>query len=249
MHAPHDPLSAAFTATRVVVLDAEGTLFTLAEPMGVTYARVIQSFGVSLDSSVLQRSLEKTWRSFQARYLRVDDAYRTSDVEERRTWLAFARAAVEHACETRGPSVRVTDEMVHAIYDRFAEGDTRRIREGVDEFLTTARSAGLSLVVLSNNDSRLFRVLDDLNLSRYFDRVFPTSKIGFKKPSPQCFARVTSSLGVAPEEILSLGDDLQNDYFAPKAAGWRAILLGETTDPAVLSVSRLAELHRPLLDH
>lgn len=39
------------------------------------------------------------------------------------------------------------------------------------------------------------------------------------------YSRVAEALGVRPDEIVHVGDDLRADFEAPKEAGWRAIFL------------------------
>lgn len=48
---------------------------------------------------------------------------------------------------------------------------------------------------------------------------------GVSKPSPDFFKRLCKESGAAPEEILYVGDRVDNDVLPTKAAGMRAALL------------------------
>jgi FMN phosphatase YigB (HAD superfamily) len=58
-------------------------------------------------------------------------------------------------------------------------------------------------------------------LHHYFD----ASATGHAKGHPAFYRRIVELLGVAPSEILAVGDDPICDVELPMAAGWRAVLL------------------------
>ena len=76
------------------------------------------------------------------------------------------------------------------------------------------RAMGYALAVVSNFDRRLYAVLDDLDLSRFFDVVIISSEVGADKPDPRIFERALKALHVAPGETWHVGDDPKRDWGA-----------------------------------
>jgi putative hydrolase of the HAD superfamily len=76
--------------------------------------------------------------------------------------------------------------------------------------------------------------------------VFCSSRIGYSKPQHVFFRSIQTSLGLAPHEILMVGDDWRTDVQGALAAGWRALLLDRTgnkaTQPSVRSLHELIEM-------
>ncbi|MBI2936381.1 MAG: HAD family hydrolase [Chloroflexi bacterium] len=106
------------------------------------------------------------------------------------------------------------------------------------------------LAVLSNADrSYLDPLLDRYNLSGCFAYVLTSEEAREYKPLPGPFRRVAKRLGVAPGDVLHVGDMLQEDVWGAKLAGMRAVWLNplsQAKDPRLpapdYEVRSLAEL-------
>jgi FMN hydrolase / 5-amino-6-(5-phospho-D-ribitylamino)uracil phosphatase len=73
------------------------------------------------------------------------------------------------------------------------------------------------LATLSNGTADLVRI----GLASFFTVRLGAREIGFAKPHPRCFERLACDLGVAPGEILYVGDDPLLDVNAARGAGMR----------------------------
>lgn len=78
------------------------------------------------------------------------------------------------------------------------------------------------------------------------DHYFDASSVGVAKGDPRYYQRITERLGVAPAEILAVGDDPICDVQLPIEAGWQAVLLdrslGAGSADKILRISSLAGL-------
>jgi HAD superfamily hydrolase (TIGR01509 family) len=75
------------------------------------------------------------------------------------------------------------------------------------------------------------------------EQIFVSSEIGYVKPDPRFFAAVQERLGVAPAEIMLVGDDELSDYAGAAEAGWRSVLVDRDgrgkTPGAIESLAKL----------
>lgn len=80
------------------------------------------------------------------------------------------------------------------------------------------------LVVTSNAPTEFIQIeLGAGSLERYFKAVFScTSDFGEVKKTPEVYRRVCDALGVAPEEVVHVGDHPRFDYDAPRSLGIRS---------------------------
>ena len=69
-----------------------------------------------------------------------------------------------------------------------------------------------------NDAQASFKAEDDINF------VMLSYDVGFEKPSSEIFD-ATKQMVPFHERFLHVGDDLQNDYYAAKRAGWEGVLL------------------------
>jgi FMN phosphatase YigB (HAD superfamily) len=99
--------------------------------------------------------------------------------------------------------------------------------------------------VVSNWDSRLPDILEELGLTRFLDTVTVSRVEGIEKPNPEIFLRTAARLGIAPETALHVGDSPLEDYRGATDAGLHAVLLdraGLFRDDGYLRIERLDTL-------
>lgn len=215
----------------VVSFDAAGTLIHLAEPVGVTYARVAGEHGITADPARLSEAFGKVWKLTPAPFSEEGDP----DPHERSWWSRLVRAVFAEAGATF-PDEAHYEIFFDALYLRFEEPGTWIAEPGTGEVLR--RIAGAHrCIVLSNFDARLRRILADLDLLDPFEAVFVSCEERLSKPDPRLFARVSERLGVAPDSILHVGDDPRCDWAGAEAAGYRHFRVGKGGFP----LSRLLE--------
>ena len=88
--------------------------------------------------------------------------------------------------------------------------------------------AGATLISLS--DSRYFREADGLSLDagpfvRLLEEAAGTSSIAMGKPGAPFFQQAIATLGLPPERITLIGDDVHSDILGANAVGLRTILV------------------------
>lgn len=96
---------------------------------------------------------------------------------------------------------------------------------GAIETVQTLKSLGLKVIVLSNWDDSLVKVLTHCGLAGLFDEIFASLVEGCEKPEPEFFDLAHQALGCRKEEVLHVGDNPLDDAVGAINFGWRALLL------------------------
>ncbi|MEO2091165.1 MAG: HAD-IA family hydrolase [Gemmataceae bacterium] len=199
---------------RAVYFDAVGTLIFPNPPASAVYAQVAGRHGQTIDPAVISPLL---WQQFQFE----DDLDRqfgwgTSEERERRRWRNIVSAALP------GSSDQLFDELFH----HFAQPSAWIVPDDAARTLTELTAAGYRVGIASNYDRRLETVVGgSAALAPVRGRLVISSVVGVRKPGAGFFDAVITSAGCEPEEILFVGDDLENDYHGATAAGLTAVLL------------------------
>ena len=111
------------------------------------------------------------------------------------------------------------------------------------------------LALLTNTQSFGLNFIRETGLAGLFDVTCYSFECGLLKPDPRIFQWTADRLGLGPERLTMVGDNLEKDVLAAEAAGWRGILIkrseaslshSETGDHP-LTVRLLSEIV-PLLD-
>lgn len=109
------------------------------------------------------------------------------------------------------------------------------------------RERGLRLGAAGN-----MRVAHEDFLRSHVDFVGSSERWGASKPDPEFFQRVVDAAGVPVEEIVYIGDRVDNDVLPARAAGMTAVRIrrgahaGDQTPPGIVEVASLAELTEAL---
>ena len=104
-------------------------------------------------------------------------------------------------------------------------------------------AARYPLVSISNGNADLERI----GLKRFFRHSISSRALGVAKPAPPIFHAACAELGLAPHEMLHVGDDPELDVAGARAAGLRCVWLKRhdayaATPVADLTVRDLTEL-------
>ena len=67
--------------------------------------------------------------------------------------------------------------------------------------------------VLSNFDhaSTVYKLMDKFRIRRYFEKIFISDEIGWRKPNPVVFKMALNQMGVKPEDTILIGDNYNDD--------------------------------------
>jgi len=117
------------------------------------------------------------------------------------------------------------------------------VRDDVVPALEELRACGIKIGVVSDAPYGMTAEIFDKDiqasgLEHLIDHRVISSQVGFRKPSPESFARLLELAGVVAEESVSLGNE-EKDLRASMSAGIRAVLFAEDNTslqwPAVVS--------------
>ncbi|WP_129787043.1 HAD family hydrolase [Promicromonospora panici] len=92
--------------------------------------------------------------------------------------------------------------------------------------LHRVHDAGLVAAVLTNGDSaHQANKLERVGLAEHLDVVVASDDLPAGKPDPRAYNAACEVLGVAPGDVLMVGNDIEKDYQGPLDAGLGAVLL------------------------
>jgi putative hydrolase of the HAD superfamily len=131
------------------------------------------------------------------------------------------------------------------IYGTFTDLANYRLFDDVLPTLERLEAAGLALGVVSNFEEWLERLLESLQVTRYFDVRVISGVEGVEKPDPKIFLLALDRIGVEPQEAVYVGDSVHFDVEPATAVGMLGVLLDRRSrypDHAGVRIASLEEL-------
>jgi putative hydrolase of the HAD superfamily len=205
---------------KAVFFDAAGTLFETREPVGASYARIARRYSVDASAEDINAAFRRTFHSAGA----LAFGPGRSPAELRRLERQWWRELV---AETFAGLGQFTDFEAYfeELFGFFAEPANWVADGEAAATLSTLRERGFVLGVISNFDFRLYRILDGLRLSLWFDSVTISSEAGFAKPSAKLFEAALERHQLAAHEAIHVGDSEHLDVAGAAAAGLKPVLI------------------------
>lgn len=104
---------------------------------------------------------------------------------------------------------------------------------GAREFLAELKTRGRIFLVTNGTPAAQYGRLESVGLSDFFDGVYISDEIGFKKPDPKFFEYLLEKEGLAKKDCIVIGDSLFSDIKGANAAGIKSIWYTPTAEKAV----------------
>jgi len=185
---------------RAAILDLDGTMVDTAPDFQVAVNRMRAELGLTpLTLETIISFVGKGSENLMRRVLAVD----------------FDAQQVERHFEAA-----LTSYQRH--YDAI-NGDHARVYAGVIAGLDALRAQGLRLACVTNKPIAFaLPLLEQTGLRPYFDVVYGGDSLPTKKPDPGPLLQVCADFGLAPVQVVAIGDS-SNDALAARAAGCRVL--------------------------
>jgi putative hydrolase of the HAD superfamily len=207
---------------KVIFLDAVGTLFGIQGSVGEVYGAFARQAGVDVAPEILDRAFIQSFKASPPLAFPGVDAAKIPELEYQ-WWYAIASATFNGA----GVLDRFADfnTAFGQLYDYFATEAPWYVYPDVLPALEHWQQKGIQLGIVSNFDSRIYSVIERLQLDDFFSSITISSQIGASKPENRIFTAALQKHHCSTQEAWHIGDSLQEDYYGAKAAGLKPFLI------------------------
>ena len=147
--------------------------------------------GAEIDPQVGEETYSRLLKSRWADYCRINLTNDDADCDR------FWRELAEDWLDRMGSAPHVLEPMLKIADSRlYGMDDTFKLYPDVLPALERLQKEGWRMVMLSNWDYTLHRVVRNLGLEPYFEHVFASLQIGPEKPDPKLFRYVESRVAL-----------------------------------------------------
>lgn len=216
---------------RCVAFDAVGTLIYPEPSVSRIYWEIGQQHGS-------KRTLEQVRAGFGSAFTGLSRGirgdYSTTELEEKERWREIVGRVLSDVLDLEG-----CFETLHLHFGRPAAW---KVFPDVAATLDELQQRGIDFLVASNFDERLHPICDELPELQLLSRRVISASIGWHKPSPHFYTRLVEIAGCPAEQILMVGDDLENDVRAAQASGLQAVLINRDPSQNAVGLTDLSQL-------
>ncbi len=208
---------------KAVLFDAVGTLIYPSPSVAQAYASAAARQGLSLPSNEVSRRFRAAFAAEEL--IDVSELQgRTDSQRELDCWQRIVAAVF--------PDAPKPGDLFAELWAHFASPSHWEVYSDVEAVLGRLSAVVTELGIASNFDERLHAICRGLPILDSCQRIFVSSEIGWRKPALPFFRAIERQLKLRPEEILLVGDSIDNDYLAARQAGWQAVWLDRESSSA-----------------
>ena len=218
-------------------LDLGDTLIRADPSWSAVYRRVLAMHGVEVDADQLRAALELTFSN------NGDHMEGPFEASESASYERLKRFDTQ-VLEVLGADVP-PDPFFRSLEAAFAERAAWWVFEDVPGALQVMQDAGLRLAVISNWGWSGVELLHTLELSRHFELVVISDRVGYLKPSPGIFQHALERMAVSPGEAIHVGDSIPADVVGARAVGIAPVLIDREVRGHGLQTASPASLPYP----
>jgi putative hydrolase of the HAD superfamily len=222
-------------SSRAVFFDLAGTLIRVRGGIGARYSTIAREYGVDADASAIDGAFPGAFASVSADSRRGTGPQIRADFRrfaadevaslEKGFWKEVVRRIFADAgalAQFRGDQF---DRYFDRLFDYFATAAGWTIYPDVVPVLGDLKGRGFVLGLITNFDSRVFKLIEALDLSRFIDSITIPALAGAAKPEAAIFEYALARHGLRPSEAVQVGDSLRDDVEGAGAAGLRGVLI------------------------
>ncbi|MEP6485914.1 HAD-IA family hydrolase [Microcoleus vaginatus GB2-A3] len=208
--------------TKIIFLDAAGTLFDVRGSVGEVYGKFARSWGVTVSNEELNAAFFQSFADSNPMAFPGRELAKIPQLE-----FEWWQAVCANAFQRAGVFNQFSDfpKFFVELYAHFATAEPWFVYPDVLPALNKWQQQGIELAVVSNFDSRIYPVLKALNLAGYFTSVTISTEVGAAKPDSKIFTVALQKHNCTAEKVLHIGDSFKADYCGAKNAGLNAIWL------------------------
>jgi HAD superfamily hydrolase (TIGR01549 family) len=183
---------------------------TLAELDYEFVSRRVASRGAAFDPTLGRSNSKAAW-----------DVY---GEKKREGHVVAWRAMMQAQLEGGGVPPSQASEVAAWLWDEQPRQNLwRKPILGMIELVRALGQRGVPVGIISNSEGRLSELVDELGWSADFRVVVDSGRLGIDKPAPGIFLHACEALGVAPAELVHVGDAWEADVHGALGVGARAV--------------------------
>lgn len=197
---------------KAVFFDADGTLVDHEECERLALVHLFRYIGIDYRDE-FQRVFRPLDAELWTSAARGECPVRREDIPTYRFKVLFERLGIKF-----GDFARAND--------LFKEGlaATASLTAGAEEAVAALHAMGLTLCVVTNGLISLQRPrVANSKIGKYISQIIVSEEVGAFKPNPLIFTTLLERLCLAPENVIMVGDSLQNDILGAKNAGIKSV--------------------------
>jgi putative hydrolase of the HAD superfamily len=210
------------TLPKVIFFDAVGTLFGIKGSVGEIYGEIASKHGVVVSSQKLNDGFRKVFSQASPLAFHQLDPLIIPQ-QEYQWWYEIAKSTFAQVDTLN--KFKNFELFFQELYVYFATKKPWYLYLDTINTLKKWQQNKVELGIISNFDSRIYQVLELLEIKSYFTSITISSEVGSAKPDPIIFQTALAKHNCTSEQAWHIGDSFSEDYQGAKSMGIKAFLL------------------------
>ena len=221
---------------RCLAFDAVGTVMHPHPSAAEVYHALARKFGSQIAADEVARRFRHAFRDSEGDdgAAPAESRFVTSEQIEFDRWKRIVGQVLDDVTDIDG--------CFQELFVHFGRPTSWRCFPETAEVLAEFKQRGYELALASNFDRRLHAVCEGHEELQQFSLRIVSSEVGCRKPGRLFYDSMVEQAQCRPDEILMIGDDLENDVIGAQSAGLHAIFVNRRHAPASGEIGTLAEL-------
>uniref|UniRef100_A0A336KJ30 CSON009387 protein n=1 Tax=Culicoides sonorensis TaxID=179676 RepID=A0A336KJ30_CULSO len=208
---------------KLVTFDVTNTLLKFSKAPGVQYTETANSHGItSIEPKTVSIAFRKNFKILAKEY--PNFGY-NSQINWHEWWRLLVIQTLNDASSSKLDQ-KTVNKVAYTLIEQYQTPLCWEKYHKADELLRKVKETGKCVGIISNFDSRLKTLLNNMKFNQ-IDFILPSYEIGVMKPNTKIFEKALKESGIliSPSEALHIGNEIELDCKGALDAGWSGILI------------------------
>ncbi|MCC5666327.1 HAD family hydrolase [Nostoc sp. CHAB 5784] len=147
-----------------------------------------------------------------------------------KTWWEYMNEYFAEIYEKLGINKTQAIKYASQVQNEYKDLEKWHLYDDVIPTLQDAIKNNYKNIIISNHIPELHEIINQLNITEYFEEIYTSGKIGHEKPSLKFYAHVINDLKIEKTECVMIGDSYNDDIAGALRADIQAILVRKPND-------------------
>ena len=209
--------------SKAILFDVADTLITPFPSRGGVLSNIALDRGIKVNPELAEQVFRTKYNDWEKEKL-FSDEYIQASSEIRKKLYIKLNADILKECNPASPYETLLAIGEDVYINMYSNSKCWKVIDGVENFLIKQKEAGKRLGVIDNWNKNMFKILEDLHLSNYFEFIISGGELGIRKPSRDIFIHSLNLLNLSSEKVVFIGDRYIDDILGSKSANIQPIL-------------------------
>ncbi len=225
---------------QIIIFDGHGTITYPKKSTLNLYYQICKNYNCFIKTQIIKNQYQNIKRKYYLFLKKQADLNKKITSEEDRKYWFYLESKFFESLGIVANYYKISKQIL----DNYMNPINQKIYQDVVPILKYLKYRNYKICIITNSDRRYRKILNFHQIDKYFNHIFISGEIGYKKPNRKLFQYVANYLKSNIDNFYYIGDQYKLDILSAQKAGISntILLLRNKSKTTKIKLSRNCEI-------